>query len=110
MEGLGKHGLVSSSQTSNLENAGASNLLPLPVALKEELETRIDAYKLAVHKLESFGKHTRTHKGNNGIHRYRSGHLKRESTVYSAQYIRAISTSSKGLLMNSVQYTSPVRV
>lgn len=63
VEGLGKHGLVASSPTSSSENAGASNLLPLPVALKDELEGRIDAYKLAVHKIESFGKHARTHRG-----------------------------------------------
>lgn len=62
VEGLGKHGLVT-SQIGNLENGGTSNLVPLPVALKDELEGRIDAYKLAVHKIESCGKHGRTHKG-----------------------------------------------
>lgn len=64
VEGLGKHGLVSSCPSSNSENVGASHLLPLPVALKEQLESRIEAYKLAAHKIESFGKHARTHKGN----------------------------------------------
>lgn len=63
VEGLGKHGLVSSSQTSNPENSVTSNLVPLPVALKEELETRTEAYKLALHKIENLGKHTGTHKG-----------------------------------------------
>ena len=67
VEGLGKHGLVASCQPSNLENGGASNLVPLPVALKEQLENRIEAYKLAVHKIESFGKHARTHRGNLSI-------------------------------------------
>lgn len=60
VEGLGKHGLVASC----LENGGPPNLVPLPFALKEQLENRIEAYKLAVHKIESFGKHPRTHRGN----------------------------------------------
>lgn len=65
VEGLGKHGLVSSVQHSNgADSSSAKNLLPLPVALKEELEIRTEAYKLALHKIESFGKHARTHKGN----------------------------------------------
>jgi len=63
VEGLGKHGLVSSSQSSNSENSVTSNLIPLPVALKEELETRTEAYKLALHKIENLGKHAGTHKG-----------------------------------------------
>lgn len=63
VEGLGKHGLVPSSQTNNSENSVTSNLVPLPVALKEELETRMETYKLALHKIENFGKHARTHKG-----------------------------------------------
>lgn len=64
VEGLGKHGLVpSSQQTSGTENTVAANLVPLPVALREELETRTEAYKTALHKLENFGKHAGTHKG-----------------------------------------------
>lgn len=63
VEGLGKHGLVPSSQTNNTENSVTSNLVPLPIALKEELETRTEAYKLALHKIENFGKHAGTHKG-----------------------------------------------
>lgn len=63
VEGLGKHGLVPSSQTNNSENSVTSNLVPLPVALKEELETRMETYKLALHKIENFGKHAGTHKG-----------------------------------------------
>lgn len=63
VEGLGKHGLVASC----LEDGRASNLVPLPFALKEQLENRIEAYKLAVHKIESFGKHPRTHRGNFAI-------------------------------------------
>lgn len=65
VEGLGKHGLVAlSCHSTNLENGAASNLVPLPFALKEQLENRIEAYKLAVHKIESFGKQPRTHRGN----------------------------------------------
>lgn len=63
VEGLGKHGLVSSSQTNISENSVTPNLVPLPVALKEELETRTEAYKLALHKIENFGKHAGTNKG-----------------------------------------------
>lgn len=63
VEGLGKHGLIPSSQTSNSENYVTSNLVPLPVALKEELETRTEAYKLTLHKIENLGKHAGTHKG-----------------------------------------------
>ena len=63
VEGLGKHGLVPSNQTSGTEGSISQNLIPLPVALKDELEVRAEAYKLALHKLESSGKHTGTHKG-----------------------------------------------
>lgn len=63
VEGLGKHGLVPSNQISGLENTTSQNLVPLPFALKEELEARSEAYKLALHKLESCGKHTGTLKG-----------------------------------------------
>ena len=62
VEGLGKHGLVPSNQTSDSESSTSQNLVPLPVALKEELEARAEAYKLTLHKLESCGKHTGTHK------------------------------------------------
>jgi len=63
VEGLGKHGLVPSSQTNISENSVTPNLVPLPVALREELETRTEAYKLALHKIENFGKHAGTNKG-----------------------------------------------
>ncbi|XP_070517441.1 uncharacterized protein [Cardiocondyla obscurior] len=62
VEGLGKHGLVPSAQNIS-ENSVTPNLVPLPVALKEELETRMEAYKLALHKIENFGKHAGTNKG-----------------------------------------------
>lgn len=79
VEGLGKHGLVA----CNSENGVASNLVPLPVALREQLESRIDAYKLAIHKIESFGKRGRTHRGNRALrfyHREGSFHLANGST------------------------------
>ncbi|XP_076758447.1 uncharacterized protein LOC143427851 [Xylocopa sonorina] len=67
VEGLGKHGLVASCQQNNSENVAAANLVPLPVALKDHLEGRIEAYKLAVHKIESFAKHARAHKADQGV-------------------------------------------
>lgn len=64
VEGLGKHGLVPPLiQTSKSENSVTPNLIPLAVALKEELETRMEAYKLALHKIDNYSKHTSTHKG-----------------------------------------------
>ncbi|XP_076677925.1 uncharacterized protein LOC143374014 isoform X1 [Andrena cerasifolii] len=98
VEGLGKHGLVASSPTSSSENAGASNLLPLPVALKDELEGRIDAYKLAVHKIESFGKHARTHKADQGVQA--ASHQRQLSLKYSEIQQRLIDNQS---LLNTLE-------
>ncbi|XP_053975480.1 uncharacterized protein LOC128874610 [Hylaeus volcanicus] len=98
VEGLGKHGLVASPQTGNLENGGASNLLPLPVALKEELENRIDAYKLAVHKIESFGKNARTHKADQGVQA--ASHQRQLSLKYSEIQQRLIDNQS---LLNTLE-------
>lgn len=82
IEGLGKHGLVACTKSqSNCNEATAptsvvaggssnpgsrvtTNLVPLRQALKEELEMRTDAFKLALHKIESLGKHAGLHKGN----------------------------------------------
>lgn len=75
VEGLGKHGLVpSEAQGSALENTNAQHLVALPVALKEELESRSEAYKLALHKIESFAKHAGTSKGKE--HVIRKGFIK----------------------------------
>lgn len=63
VEGLGKHGLVPSAQGNTSENTNSQNLVSLPVALKEELESRSEAYKLALHKIESFAKHAGANKG-----------------------------------------------
>ncbi|XP_054001998.1 uncharacterized protein LOC128888857 [Hylaeus anthracinus] len=98
VEGLGKHGLVASPQTGNLENGGAANLLPLPVALKEELENRIDAYKLAVHKIESFGKNARTHKADQGVQA--ASHQRQLSLKYSEIQQRLIDNQS---LLNTLE-------
>ncbi|XP_076630620.1 uncharacterized protein LOC143346429 [Colletes latitarsis] len=98
VEGLGKHGLVPSVQTSNLENGGASNLLPLPIALKDQLENRIDAYKLAVHKIESFGKHARTHKADQGVQA--ASHQRQLSLKYSEIQQRLIDNQS---LLNTLE-------
>ncbi|XP_043265992.1 uncharacterized protein LOC122405374 [Colletes gigas] len=98
VEGLGKHGLVPSVQTSNLESGGASNLLPLPVALKDHLENRIDAYKLAVHKIESFGKHARTHKADQGVQA--ASHQRQLSLKYSEIQQRLIDNQS---LLNTLE-------
>ncbi|XP_076240641.1 uncharacterized protein LOC143183101 [Calliopsis andreniformis] len=98
VEGLGKHGLVASSQTNSSENGGASNLVPLPVALKEELEGRIDAYKLAVHKIESFGKHARSHKADQGVQA--ASHQRQLSLKYSEIQQRLIDNQS---LLNTLE-------
>ncbi|XP_068977755.1 uncharacterized protein [Bombus flavifrons] len=98
VEGLGKHGLVASCYPSNLENAGASNLVPLPVALKEQLESRIEAYKLAVHKIESFGKHARTHRADQGVQA--ASHQRQLSLKYSEIQQRLIDNQS---LLNTLE-------
>ncbi|KAH0956310.1 hypothetical protein HN011_008082 [Eciton burchellii] len=98
VEGLGKHGLVSSSQTSNSENSVTSNLIPLPVALKEELETRTEAYKLALHKIENLGKHAGTHKVDQGVQA--ASHQRQLSLKYSEIQQRLIDNQS---LLNSLE-------
>ncbi|XP_078032990.1 uncharacterized protein LOC144467880 [Augochlora pura] len=98
VEGLGRHGLVPSAQHCNPETGAASNLLPLPVALKEVLETRIDAYKLAVHKIESFGKHARTHKADHGVQA--ASHQRQLSLKYSEIQQRLIDNQS---LLNTLE-------
>ncbi|XP_017796674.1 PREDICTED: uncharacterized protein LOC108577954 [Habropoda laboriosa] len=98
VEGLGKHGLVPFSQPSNLENTGASNFVPLPVALKEQLESRIEAYKLAVHKIESFGKHARSHKADQGVQA--ASHQRQLSLKYSEIQQRLIDNQS---LLNTLE-------
>ncbi|XP_034193658.2 uncharacterized protein LOC117610413 isoform X1 [Osmia lignaria lignaria] len=98
VEGLGKHGLVPSCQVNNPENGTGSNLLPLPVAMKEELENRIEAYKLAVHKVESFGKHARTHKADQGVQA--ASHQRQLSLKYSEIQQRLIDNQS---LLNTLE-------
>uniref|UniRef100_A0A0C9RAY3 GlpV protein n=1 Tax=Fopius arisanus TaxID=64838 RepID=A0A0C9RAY3_9HYME len=59
IEGLGKHGPIPCSVRSGEKRIGHSvetHLLPLTSKLREELELRIDAYKLALHKIENLGK------------------------------------------------------
>lgn len=59
IEGLGKHGPIPcpvKSEEKRLGQSAETHLLPLTSKLKEELELRIDAYKLALHKIENFGK------------------------------------------------------
>lgn len=94
VEGLGKHGLVPSNQISGLENTTSQNLVPLPFALKEELEARSEAYKLALHKLESCGKHTGTLKANSGMQA--ASHQRQLSLKYSEVQQRLI--DNQGLL------------
>ncbi|KAJ8687003.1 hypothetical protein QAD02_022797, partial [Eretmocerus hayati] len=60
VEGLGKHGLVMPART------GAS-LTPLRLALREQLDARADACKLALHKIDSLHKHAGHHKGEQSV-------------------------------------------
>ncbi|EFN84949.1 uncharacterized protein LOC105182734 isoform X1 [Harpegnathos saltator] len=98
VEGLGKHGLVSSTLTSSSENSVTPNLVPLPVALKEELETRTEAYKLALHKIENFGKHAGTHKADQGVQA--ASHQRQLSLKYSEIQQRLIDNQS---LLNTLE-------
>ncbi|EZA52586.1 hypothetical protein DMN91_002037 [Ooceraea biroi] len=98
VEGLGKHGLVSSSQTSSSENSVTSNLVPLPVALKEELEIRTETYKLALHKIENLSKHTGTHKVDQGVQA--ASHQRQLSLKYSEIQQRLIDNQS---LLNTLE-------
>ncbi|XP_008552372.1 uncharacterized protein LOC103574651 [Microplitis demolitor] len=59
IEGLGKHGPIPCQITSEDKRSGHqqdTKLLPLTAKFKDELETMIDAYKLALHKIDNFGK------------------------------------------------------
>ncbi|XP_023313562.1 uncharacterized protein LOC106648744 [Trichogramma pretiosum] len=95
VEGLGKHGLVPvKSTTSNVTHSTTTNLVPLLVALKEELEQRADAYKLALHKIESLGKHAGLHKGDQGVQA--ASHQRQLSLKYSEVQQRLI--DNQGLL------------
>ncbi|CAB0045036.1 unnamed protein product [Trichogramma brassicae] len=71
-----------------------TNLVPLLVALKEELEQRADAYKLALHKIESLGKHAGLHKGDQGVQA--ASHQRQLSLKYSEVQQRLI--DNQGLL------------
>ncbi|XP_015510868.2 uncharacterized protein LOC107217741 [Neodiprion lecontei] len=104
VEGLGKHGLVPSSQLGNgLDYTNAQNLVSLPVALKEELEARSEAYKLALHKIENFQKHTGTNKGGQGVQA--ASHQRQLSLKYSEIQQRLI--NNQGLLNTLEKATSP---
>ncbi|XP_071627828.1 uncharacterized protein [Temnothorax longispinosus] len=98
VEGLGKHGLVPSSQTNISENSVTPNLVPLPMALKEELETRMEAYKLALHKIENFGKHAGTNKADQGVQA--ASHQRQLSLKYSEIQQRLIDNQS---LLNTLE-------
>lgn len=98
VEGLGKHGLVPSSQTNISENSVTPNLVPLPVALKEELETRTEAYKLALHKIENFGKHAGSNKADQGVQA--ASHQRQLSLKYSEIQQRLIDNQS---LLNTLE-------
>ncbi|KAL0117603.1 hypothetical protein PUN28_010421 [Cardiocondyla obscurior] len=97
VEGLGKHGLVPSAQNIS-ENSVTPNLVPLPVALKEELETRMEAYKLALHKIENFGKHAGTNKADQGVQA--ASHQRQLSLKYSEIQQRLIDNQS---LLNTLE-------
>ncbi|XP_043485283.1 uncharacterized protein LOC122513097 isoform X2 [Leptopilina heterotoma] len=102
VEGLGKHGLISSSQISGLENSTTSqNLVPLSLALKGELEARSEAYKLALQKLESCGKHTGTFKADSGVQA--ASHQRQLSLKYSEVQQRLIDNQS---LLNNLEKTN----
>ncbi|KAG7189992.1 hypothetical protein KM043_006150 [Ampulex compressa] len=99
VEGLGKHGLVpASSQAASQDNSAASNLIPLPLALKEELEARTEAYKLAMHKIESFAKHAGMHKADQGVQA--ASHQRQLSLKYSEIQQRLIDNQS---LLNTLE-------
>ncbi|XP_023289516.1 uncharacterized protein LOC105698426, partial [Orussus abietinus] len=99
VEGLGKHGLVPSSQNSHSGSPNAQNLVPLPNALKEELEARNEAYKLALHKIENFGKHG-AHK-DQGVQA--ASHQRQLSLRYSEVQQRLIDNQS---LLNTLEKAS----
>ncbi|XP_058807347.1 uncharacterized protein LOC131674910 [Phymastichus coffea] len=132
VEGLGKHGLVQAKPKSTVSNGNSndhhhhhhhhhhgfsssnsinslinstSNLVPLPVALKDELETRADAYKLALHKIESLGKHAGLHKGDQGVQA--ASHQRQLSLKHSEVQQRLI--DNQGLL-NVLERASGTRL
>ncbi|XP_016841349.1 uncharacterized protein LOC100122845 [Nasonia vitripennis] len=111
VEGLGKHGLVpanktcggsssSSGESVSPSSCSTSNLVPLPVALKEQLEMRAEAYKLALHKIESLGKHAGLHKGDQGVQA--ASHQRLLGLKYSEVQQRLIDNQS---LLNTLERT-----
>ncbi|XP_034939668.1 uncharacterized protein [Chelonus insularis] len=106
IEGLGKHGLIPCSIKYEDKRVGQpteSQLLPLSAKLKEELEARIDAYKLALHKIENLGKDAvRRSKGD--PHGLRSAsHQRLLSLKYSEVQQRLIDNQS---LLNTLEKAS----
>ncbi|XP_023246071.1 uncharacterized protein LOC106646497 [Copidosoma floridanum] len=111
VEGLGKHGLVATSKSRGSLTARDSvgsadgdfgtNLVPLRQALKEELEVRADAYKLALHKIEGLGKHAGLHKGDHqGLQA--ASHQRLLALSYSEVQQRLIDNQS---LLNTLEKT-----
>ncbi|KAK0094422.1 hypothetical protein PV326_010925 [Microctonus aethiopoides] len=103
IEGLGKHGPIPCNVKAEDKRFGQqidTRLLTLPAKLKEELETRIDAYKLALHKIDNFGKDlTRRSKGD--PHGLRSAsHQRLLSLKYSEVQQRLIDNQS---LLNTLE-------
>ncbi|XP_011500419.1 PREDICTED: uncharacterized protein LOC105364228 [Ceratosolen solmsi marchali] len=100
IEGLGKHGLIlskpksSASDTSTNNGNATSNLVPLRVALREELEMRSEACKHALHKIENLEKHAGVHKGDQGMHA--ASHQRQLSLKYYEVQQRLI--DNQGLL------------
>ncbi|XP_015126122.1 uncharacterized protein LOC107047800 [Diachasma alloeum] len=103
IEGLGKHGPIPCPVRSEEKRIGQSvetHLLPLTSKLREELELRIDAYKLALHKIENLGKDAiRRSKGD--PHGLRSAsHQRLLSLKYSEVQQRLIDNQS---LLNTLE-------
>ncbi|XP_044581767.1 uncharacterized protein LOC123263230 [Cotesia glomerata] len=106
IEGLGKHGPIPCQITSEDKRFGHhqdTKLLPLTAKLKDELETRIDAYKLALHKIDNFGKDaSRRSKGDpHGLKS--SSHQRLLSLKYSEVQQRLIDNQS---LLNTLEKAS----
>ncbi|KAL7286149.1 hypothetical protein TKK_0019558 [Trichogramma kaykai] len=88
------HQATTAGPTTATTKTTTTNLVPLLVALKEELEQRADAYKLALHKIESLGKHAGLHKGDQGVQA--ASHQRQLSLKYSEVQQRLI--DNQGLL------------